>query len=170
MKEIAKCDPSDDENNDNSLTSEEDVVVGDSEDEWEPENESARIAAKPKRRASKRSKACSEKAMRKSKRAQRAMKQESIDEANDASAVSEEVVVVDSEEEDWATEGKDASKSAGPKDALELFMAEMIQTMKNEKCLVLFRADNAENFAQLEQKKTLDCVQHLRMMVECDCD
>ena len=105
--------------------------------------------------------------MRKSKRAQRAMKQESIDESNDASAVSEEVVVVDSEEEDWATEGKDASKSTGPKDALELFMAEMIQTMKNEKCLVLFRADNAENFAQLEQT-TLDCVQHLRMMVECD--
>ena len=56
MKEIAKCDPSDDENNDNSLTSEEDVVIGDSEDEWEPEtkNESARIAEKPKRRASKR--------------------------------------------------------------------------------------------------------------------
>ena len=45
VKGIAKCDASEDENNDNSLTSEEDVVVGDSEDEWEPEtkNESASI-------------------------------------------------------------------------------------------------------------------------------
>ena len=88
------------------------------------------------------------------------MKQESIDEANGASSVSEEIIVVDSEEDDWATEGKDASKSAGPKEALELPMAEMIQTMKNEKCLVLFPADDAENFARLEQKKSLDCVQH----------
>ena len=56
MKEIDKCDASDDENSDNSLTSEEDVVVVDSKDEWEAEtkNESASIAAKPKRRASKR--------------------------------------------------------------------------------------------------------------------
>ena len=41
----------------------------------------------------------------------------------------------------------------------QLSMAEMMQTMKNEKSLVLFPADDAESYAQLEEKKTLDCVQ-----------
>ena len=117
MKEIAKSEASDDEINDNSLAIKEEVFVlsiARMNGSLIPRMKVQVAATKPKRRASTQ-KHTLVTPTHKSKRARRAMKQESVDETNDASSESEEVVVVDSEEDDWATEGKDENKSAGPK-------------------------------------------------------
>ena len=93
-----------------NLTSEE-VVVVDIEDEWEPETKNESASAATNRSVEHLCTPCTP--THKSKRTRRAMKQASVDETNDTSSESEEDVVVDCEEDDRVTEGKDEIKSAG---------------------------------------------------------